>query len=523
MNALDLLSGLVLDSEALWGEKATEWQRADAAALLDHGPDAPRLHFLTRPRGGSKTTDLAAVALTALITQAPPRSASHAFARDRDQAALLLDALGGLVARTGLGGLVDVGAWSVTVRETGARLAVESADAASAFGHLPFFVIADELAQWPTTRSARALWEALVSGLPKRPDSRLAVLTTAGDPTHWSAKVLDAARGSERWRVSEVPGPLPWADPDDLAEQARLLPASAYARLHLNRWTAAEDRLTSAEDLAACVTLDGPQPPDPRHRYVIGLDLGLKNDRTVLAVCHAEHPPGRGGSPLVVLDRLHVLAGTRERPVSLADIEAVAHEAARSYGAPIRLDPWQAVGLAQRLRARGVSVTEWTFSPVSVGRLAMNLHLLLREHRLALPDDPDLLDELATVRLRESQPGVYRLDHDASQHDDRAVALGLAALALTDRTRPGARVDRGAHRPCGRPYPARRPPRAAGAARCAASGAGTDTRSALGRGGARGAGQRQRPLTVGRAVRVAGGTDGQRKNPHRRCSRGHSL
>ncbi|MDB5963492.1 MAG: Phage terminase large subunit-like protein [Massilia sp.] len=430
MRPLDLLSALVLDSGALWGETATDWQRADAAALLDHGPDAPRLHFLTRPRGGSKTTDLAAVALAALVTQAPTRSTSHAFARDRDQAALLLDALGGLVARTGLGGLVDIGSWSVTVRETGARLAVESADAASAYGHLPFLVIADELAQWPTTRGARALWEALVSGLPKRSDSRLAVLTTAGDPAHWSAKVLDAARTSDRWRVSEVRGPLPWADPDDLAEQARLLPASAYARLHLNRWTAAEDRLTSAEDLAACVTLDGPQPHDPRHRYVIGLDLGLKNDRTVLAVCHAEHT---SGPPLVVLDRMHVLAGSRERAVSLADIEAVAHEAATTYGAPIRLDPWQAVGLAQRLRARGVAVTEWTFSPVSVGRLAMTLHLLLREHRLALPDDSGLLDELAAVRLRETRPGVYRLDHDAGEHDDRAVALGLAALALTDR------------------------------------------------------------------------------------------
>ena len=45
---------------------------------------------------------------------------------------LLTAAIDGLVARTGLGGLVDVGSWSVTVRETGARLAVESADAASA-------------------------------------------------------------------------------------------------------------------------------------------------------------------------------------------------------------------------------------------------------------------------------------------------------------------------------------------------------------------------------------------------------
>jgi hypothetical protein len=70
----------------------------------------------------------------------------------------------------------------------------------------------------------------------------------------------------------------------------------------------------------------------------------------------------------------------------------------------------------------------------------MTLHLLLREHRLALPDDAELLDELGTVRLRESTPGVYRLDHDANSHDDRAVALGLAALALTERTEGRASV-----------------------------------------------------------------------------------
>ena len=71
----------------------------------------------------------------------------------------------------------------------------------------------------------------------------------------------------------------------------------------------------------------------------------------------------------MVLDRLHVLTGTPARPVQLADVEAVAHQAATDYRAPIRLDPWQAVGLAQRLRTRGVAVTEWTFSP-GLGRAA---------------------------------------------------------------------------------------------------------------------------------------------------------
>lgn len=454
LDPLSLLAGLVLDDEGTrWGDVAETFQREDAEAILTGvAPSAARLHFLTRPRGGSKTTDLAAVLLVVLVTQAPRRSTSHAYARDADQAGLLLDALRALAERSGLASLLDIGVATVTVKATGARLRVESADAASAFGRIPYFVVCDELAQWPTVRSAKTLWEAVTSGLPKRRDSRLVVLTTAGDPAHWSARIISGARQSERWRVSEVPGPLPWADPDDLAEQRRLLPESAYARLHLNRWTAAEDRLAHPEDIAACVTHDGPLPYDPARRYVIGLDLGLKDDRTVMTVAHAERRDGSG--PLIVLDRIAVLQGSRAAPVQLSEIEALAKQTSIAYGhARIRLDPWQAVGLAQRLRDQGVTVEEWAFTALSVGRLGATLHLLLRDRRLALPDDPGLLDELGTVRLRESAPGVYRLDHDAGQHDDRAVSLGLAALALTERpesdrggaTVPRGRIVRGSH------------------------------------------------------------------------------
>ncbi|MGE3194113.1 MAG: hypothetical protein AB7K08_11675 [Microbacteriaceae bacterium] len=435
LDPLELLAGLIIDDEGTrWGDVAEPFQRADAAAILTAtSPSDVRLHYDTRPRGGSKTTDLAAVLLVVLLTQAPRRSTSHAYARDQDQAGLLLDALRGLAERSALATLLTFGSEAVTVNKTGARLRVESADAASAFGRVPFFVVCDELAQWPTTRGARTLWQAIVSGLPKRRNSRLVVLTSAGDPAHWAARIIEAARASARWRVSEVPGPLPWIDPDDLAEQASLLPASVYARLHLNIWTASEDRLVSFDDLRACVTLDGPQERDPHHRYVIGLDLGLKDDRTVLTVCHAERQ--EVGGPRVVLDRLAVLQGSRKEPVQLADVERLALDASKSYGhAPIRLDPWQAVGLAQSLRDQGVSVEEWAFTSQSVGRLGQNLHVLLRDHRLALPDDAELLDELLTVRLRESAPGVYRLDHDAGNHDDRAVSLGLAALALTERS-----------------------------------------------------------------------------------------
>ena len=103
-------------------------------------------------------------------------------------------------------------------------------------------MIVDELAAWPATTNHRRLWEALVSAQPKR--GRLVCLTSAGDPAHWSHRVLEG-EGVGCWRVSEMPGPVPWQSAEDLAELRRMLPESSYARLVLNEWTAPEDRLTT--------------------------------------------------------------------------------------------------------------------------------------------------------------------------------------------------------------------------------------------------------------------------------------
>ena len=313
-----------------------------------------------------------------------------------------------------------------------------AADAASAYGLLPHLVVADELAQWPATAGARGVWEAVVSAVPKVPGARLVVLTTAGDPSHWSASVLAHAKRQRRWRVSELPGPTPWIDPAALEEQRELLTESAYRRLHLNEWTAPEDRLTTVDDLAACTTLDGPLDPVDGVRNVIGLDVGLTHDRTVVAVCHADGPPE---ARRVVLDRMQVWAGRKGAAVPLEAVQPFLEEASKDYNAaPVVFDVYQAAQMTQVLQRRGVRTVPFTFSAQSVGKLGLTLYQLLRARRLALPDDRDLLDELAHVRIRESSPGVYRLDHDRDGHDDRAVALALAAQHLLSSAGSGGRL-----------------------------------------------------------------------------------
>ena len=58
-----LESAVVDDSGRLWGNLATEQHKADAETVLFGNG---RQRFVTRPRGGSKTTDLAAIMAVAL-------------------------------------------------------------------------------------------------------------------------------------------------------------------------------------------------------------------------------------------------------------------------------------------------------------------------------------------------------------------------------------------------------------------------------------------------------------------------
>ncbi len=432
MNSLDVVSALVIEDGRRWGDVATADQWADVRAVLD--PAGPPYHFLTRARGYSKSTDLAAVAVALMVAGLPAGSRLYAVAADRDQGRLIVDSMTGFVSRTpGLASLISVGNFKATTR-SGVVMEILAADAAGSWGLRPSFVIVDELAQWPGTSGPRRVWDAIRSAMAKVEGSRMVCLTSAGEPRHWANKILTAAKTDPLWNVHEIAGPPPWANPERLAEQRRGMPESMYQRLFENVWTAAEDRLVRPDDLAACVTLSGPQEPQRGVRYVVGIDIGVVNDRTAVCVCHSERlTDGREGRR-IVLDRMRTWKGSRAHPVDLGEVEEWVLHVSRYYGgAPVIADPHEGVGMLQRLTGRRVRATAFNFGTQSVGRLAVQLLLALRDHRLALPDDPELLDELAAVRIRENSAGVYRLDHDADGHDDQAIALALAVHWLEDQ------------------------------------------------------------------------------------------
>jgi phage terminase large subunit-like protein len=430
--ALDRLASFVLEDGRRWGEAATNDQWEDAEAILDVESDV-LYHYQTRARGYSKTTDLAGIAMAVMLTQVPAGARLYACAADQDQGRLIVDSIDGFCRRTpSLEAAFTIGSAKVTCAANGSTLTVLTADAASAYGLRPFLTIIDELAVWGQTPEPRRLFEALTTAAPKV-NGRVVIITSAGDPASWAYDVLEHAREDPLWRVHELEGPPPWLDHAQLESQRGLHSASVYARLYENRWVASEDRLTTRADVIACTTLSGPLLPTRGTEYALGVDVGITNDRTAICVCHAEprQEEIEPTLPRIVLDRLVVRTGTPSAPVDLAEVEElVAHLSQTFNWATVVIDPTEAILMAQRLRRRGVPVEKFRFSSASVGELATTLYLLLRNHALALPDEESLFAELVNVRLRETSPNTYRLDHDAGQHDDQAIALALAANHL---------------------------------------------------------------------------------------------
>jgi hypothetical protein len=311
-------------------------------------------------------------------------------------------------------------------------LIVESSDAASAWSRRPWCVVIDEFTSWPATSNYTRLWTAIASALPKRPDSRLVLLSMAGGPLSWQAKIWATAQSGPDWRASPIPGPCPWWSKADIESTRRLLTPSEFRRYVLAEWVDVDEALSSAADVLACVRVgDAVLRPVAGRGYVCGLDVGTRRDLTALVVAHVE---SRTAGRVVVVDRVMLWRpgpGMADR-VDLGDVEEATARICREYRAKLRFDRSQAEQLTQNLRRRGVRVEEFTFSQASANRLAKALFTSVRDRSVELPDDPELISELQTARLVETGPGTVKLQNPVGTHDDAATALGMCLVDLLD-------------------------------------------------------------------------------------------
>jgi hypothetical protein len=395
-----------------------------------------RRAYIERPRGHSKTSDMAVQIAWILIAARQP-VIGLAAAADRDQANLIHDALRRLATTNPslLEGLRFV-QHQVRNPETGSRLEVISSNVSSSYGVLPDFIVCDELCHWEKPE----MWYSLVSSAAKKPQCVLTVLTNAGIGRGWQWEVREHARTDPRWYFSSLNGPqAPWITDDWLAEQQALLPEPVFERLWLNVWQSAEGTFVTLAEAEECRSservyqLDG----QPGRAYVAAIDYAEKHDLTVGCVCHRE-------GDRIVVDRMDVVKPTPRQPTQISWVEDWIEEiGSRFPNVSFVIDEYQLLGTIQRLE-HVWPIRRFPFkSGAGNHRLAVHLRQLIVHRQVTWypdcgaipgPHRDDLETELASLLLKQSISGRVRIDHrqDGHHHDDRSFTLGAACLMLCD-------------------------------------------------------------------------------------------
>lgn len=467
---------LLIDADGIpvrFGATLDPWQAADFAALdagwqsIGEGSHAPgRLRaWLERPRGHSKTSDIAAAATWALFASRRCLR-GYAAAASADQAKLLRDAMESLIRlNPWLQPILKIEQWKISNTHTGSALEVLTADGPTNYGLLPDFIICDEVAHW----KKRDLWDSLLSAAAKRARCMVVVITNAGFGDSWQWETREAVRRDPAWYFSRQDGPVAsWITPDRLAEQKRLLPHIAYRRLWLNEWTSGSGDALDPADIERAVTLRGPLRRRPRGwLFAAGLDLGLSRDKAALAVVgkhigHYEEQPAEPAK-LTPAQQVMIDAGLMEMPEPEApegiyrpgsgklrlaslqvwtpprggkvEIEKIEQTIADAHGllniAAVGADPWQAAYLIERLRKRGVPIEPVDPTGNNLKSMCSATLEAFNEANIELYPTAPLLADLRALRVVEKSYGV-RLDspRGPAGHGDAATALSIALHLL---------------------------------------------------------------------------------------------
>ena len=427
---------LTLPDGSRFGDVEEKWQSEHIWKPLDErlegGQWRYRLVYFELARGHAKSFSGAAEALTTAFFE--QNANIYIAAVDRQQAEICYDHLSGMVHRNErLAASVDLGRWSATVKATGSTITVLSSDAASSYGlggtGQAYIVIADELAMWAN----RDFFDALWSATGKVPMWRFIVLSNAGFDKQGLAWTLREQARTESWAYLYAPEGIQasWLT-DEWVEQMRsTLPPEVFMRLIENKWTEGSGSFITRAMLDSCVDPEWlPQLlGSDTSRYVAALDLGLVHDKTALAICHFED-----GGP--VLDYLGVWEGSQSTPVSIAAVEDELLQISNRFRLrKLLVDPWQMQASIQRLKGR-ISISEYRFTAESVRRLSEALYTAISTGRLKLFRDTELETELLGLNAVQKGYG-WRVDHTASQHSDRAMAIGMCLTELLNRPSRG--------------------------------------------------------------------------------------
>lgn len=445
-----------------WGSVMAPFQTKDFAAidpalqfvagLSKQMPDV-RKFFLMRGRGSSKSTDLASCLLW-LMAFCNRKLTGYVAAEDKEQSQLIREQAEKLVSlNPWLADLVDIQRNALRNKINDSSAKFMSRDTASSFGLTPDFAILDEFSHL----QQESFFSSFVSSYAKREKqgALLIISGNAGAGQGWHYQVREVARTSPEWYYSAPDGYAPWYNESTIDEQRKLLTASEFERLWMNRWQASGGEYISLAEADACINVNLKMREHTQQdgwSYVASLDYAEKNDRTVGCVMHQYDNK-------LIVDRMDVLDPSLcEGGIVRADwckhwMRHIQQRFGSNHGKVIFVvDEWQLKSIITDLREQegfwietfefGGGVGNWKMSKV-LRQLILNKRIewypgcgqILDQYGnpwmpRGLRDD--LCTELSALNAKPLQGGKWRLEHSKGAHDDRAFALGAAALFIVE-------------------------------------------------------------------------------------------
>jgi len=286
-----------------------EWQKAEIRAIYDN-PRGTRRAILSFARKNGKTALAAVLLLVHLIgPMAIPNSNMFSTAQSREQAALIFMLAAKIVRMSPeLRGAVIVreSTKELVCQELGTRYRALSAEASTAFGLSPVFMIHDELGQVRGPRSP--LYEAMETATAAQEEPLSVIISTQAptDADLLSILIDDALAGHDPRVVVKLYTAPVTADPfseetirlanpafDEfinqvevlaMADDARRMPSreAEYRNLVLNQRVEASQRFVSPADWKACALPVGDLTQCAE--VYGGLDLSAANDLTAMVL-----------------------------------------------------------------------------------------------------------------------------------------------------------------------------------------------------------------------------------------------
>ena len=274
------------------------------------------------------------------------------------------------------------------------------------------------------------LWQEILDAGMGEPVPELAHITNAdGEPACW--------RNGRAFTFWSHECRQPWQTEEWLTSQRKTLRSAEFRRMIKCQFVEGTGDFIDLDAWAACIDPDlkalDRWLPDPIY---IGLDIATKPGGDDCALCGVYERDGK-----VYLAFHSIWKGGKERTKDLSlsrTVEPYIYWLKNTYKiAGVWFDPYQALKLADDLRASGIKCVEVQQTHASRGPRDTRLYDLAINKDLVLYDDPDVRNAAAYATAKELGNGLLFIKKKGRGKIDLLIALSNCASAAVDRKRYG--------------------------------------------------------------------------------------